>query len=121
MQEGQPDLPGLPYTSKNIVRLPLISIGTWGMDTSSQKGSLASQRSAASQKIKSYLRSFDATTPPGQAIARNLIVNDAVHFTVEQEASICVEKKDGGWSGWCISFASRILYLADRNNQQFAG
>ncbi|CEO60843.1 hypothetical protein PMG11_05348 [Penicillium brasilianum] len=100
-QEGQPDLPGLPYTSKNIVRLPLISIGTWGTDRISQKGCLAGQRSAAFQKIKSYLRSFDATTLPGQGIARNLIVNDAVHFTVEQEASICVEKKDGGWSAIC--------------------
>jgi hypothetical protein len=98
--ERQLDLPGLYSTSRNIIRLPLISIGTWTLDQPLRgRGSLAQQRSIARDKTRSYLKGLGATTPAGQSIVRGVMVNDEAYFTVEQELNICVETKDGGWTG----------------------
>ncbi|KAL2843010.1 hypothetical protein BJX68DRAFT_270336 [Aspergillus pseudodeflectus] len=100
--ERQLDLPGLYSTSRNIIRLPLISIGTWTLDQPLRgRGSLAQQRSIARDKTRSYLKGLGATTPAGQSIVRGVMVNDEAYFTVEQELNICVETKDGGWTALC--------------------
>ncbi|KAL2786268.1 hypothetical protein BJX66DRAFT_313114 [Aspergillus keveii] len=100
--ERQLDLPGLYSTTKNIIRLPLISIGTWTLDQPLRgRGFLVHQRSIAHEKTRSYLKGLGATTPAGQSIVRGIMINDDAYFTVEQELNICVETKDGGWTALC--------------------
>ncbi|KAJ0413771.1 hypothetical protein BJY00DRAFT_296319 [Aspergillus carlsbadensis] len=100
--ERQLDLPGLYSVSRNIIRLPLISIGTWTLDQPLRgRGSLVQQRSIAREKTRSYLKGLGATTSAGQSIVRGVMINDDAYFTVEQELNICVETKDGGWTALC--------------------
>lgn len=98
-REGQFDLPGLPYASRNIVKLPLYTIGMWNIDRPSKRHSIANEWSEVSRGIASYLRSLDVTTMAGQSIVRKITFHDQKHFTVEQEISICIEAKDRGWTG----------------------
>jgi hypothetical protein len=120
-REGQFDQPELPYTSRNIVKLPFYTIGKWNIDRPSKRHSVANEWPEVSRGIASYLRSLDVTTQAGQSIVRKIIFHDQKHFTVEQEISICIEAKDRGWTGWLPPRHGWKCFLTDLTTKRSAG
>lgn len=104
--KNQFDLPGLPSASKNIVKLPLVTIGVQKDLGSLSLDSLEQHRERAFQATQAYTQQMIATAEVGEPIIRNFLIHDENHFTIEQELSICVESRKGGWTGWSpVSFS----------------
>lgn len=113
---GRPDyypLPSLPSYSDNIVKLRYVTIGHRKM-----RGKEANQReidrlrSHGHTGMDRYLhalnQSLDSRTGPGDSIVRDYIVYDLTHFTIEQDISLCVTRKENGWTG---KGASSLLHF----------
>jgi hypothetical protein len=98
--ENQFDLPSLPSASKNIVKLPLVTIGVQKNLGSLSLDSLEQHRERAFHATQAYTKQMNTTAEVGQPIVRSFLICDENHFTIEQELSICIESGKGGWTGW---------------------
>lgn len=86
------DLPGVPSSSHNILRLSVTSIGKrYGTTLGREDGE---------QALATYFREL-GTDPSiiGESLVRNFSVYDDEHFSIEQNISICVVRCGLGWLG----------------------
>jgi len=100
--DEQFDIPGLPSTFTNCVRLPLVTNGVRdGGDTQEQLGGadMAQDRQDASMMIDMHLQKLDRSGHGAQSIVRTLMLHNERYYSLEQEVSICVLRKGGGWIG----------------------
>jgi hypothetical protein len=86
------DLPGLPSSSHNILRLSVTSIG--------KRYGTTLDREDGEQALATYFREL-GTDPSiiGESLVRHFSVYDDEHFSVEQDISICVVRCGLGWLG----------------------
>jgi hypothetical protein len=86
------DLPGLPSSSHNILRLSVTSIG--------KRYGTTLGRDDAAQALATYFQEL-GTDPNivGESLVRNFSVYDDEHFSIEQDISICVVRSGQGWLG----------------------
>lgn len=96
-------MPCLPSASTNFVSLPLFTNVTRGAgagdDGISAGVDLSRDREEVNMKIGTYLRQLERNGGMGQSIIRKVHVQGKKYYSVEQELSIAVEPKSGGWIG----------------------
>lgn len=85
------DLPSLPSSSRNIINLNLISIGGWDSSSSKHQDDI--------KGMQDHFRHLGTTSGVGESIVRRFTWHDEEHFTIEQNASVCVTRKGTGWVG----------------------
>ena len=93
------DLPSLPSSSKNIVQIPIITIGARSDTGVLKRSELQSERRKADLYVREHLRNMDRSAKIGTSIVRRLQILDETYFTCEQEATICVQRREGSWTG----------------------
>jgi hypothetical protein len=119
---GRPDyypLPSLPSYSNNIIKLRYVTIGhrkVRGREANQRE--IDRLRSHGHKGMDRYLhalnQSLHSRTGPGDSIVRDYIVHDLTHFTIEQDISLCVTRKENGWTGKRASFCtSNHVHRAD--------
>ncbi|KAF2170767.1 hypothetical protein M409DRAFT_63836 [Zasmidium cellare ATCC 36951] len=94
------DIPGLPTIFTNCVRLPLMTNGIRdGGEHQEQLGGadMVQDRKDTSMRINMHLQNLDKNDRGGQSIVRKLMLHNKRYFSLEQEVSICVVRKRGGW------------------------
>lgn len=97
-------LPSLPSYSNNIVRLRYVTIGHRKMrGREADQREIDRLRSHGHMAMDRYLhalnQSLDSRSGPGDSIVRDYLVHDLTHFTIEQDISVCVTRKENGWIG----------------------
>ncbi|KAF2120274.1 hypothetical protein BDV96DRAFT_642116 [Lophiotrema nucula] len=83
------DIPVLPSSSENLVKLRITSIGRCSSTTADQyEGKDACYK---------HFQSLGSAGLAGESIVRNFARHDEEHFTIDQQISISVVRKAGGW------------------------
>lgn len=94
---------GLPSASTNFVSLPLVTNATRGGgagdDGMTAGVDLSRDREDVNMIIGMYLRQLERNGGMGQSIIRKVHVHGKKYYSVEQELSISIEPKSGGWTG----------------------
>ncbi len=86
------DLPAPPSSSQNIIHLSVTSIGRRNVATPAKEDGL--------KKLQEYLQNLGTNRAAvGESIVRRFSVHDETHFSIEQQISICVVRRKGGWTG----------------------
>jgi len=97
------DMLGLPSASTNFVSLPLVTNATRGGgagdDGMTAGVDLSRDREDVNMIIGMYLRQLERNGGMGQSIIRKVHVHGKKYYSVEQELSISIEPKSGGWTG----------------------
>jgi hypothetical protein len=92
------DLPALPSSARNIIRLRVTTICTRQVAVNSHDVQLA--RAKETEEVDRYGRHLEARGSPGDSIVRRFSIHNETISTIEQDISICVKKeKSGGWIG----------------------
>jgi len=94
------DLPALPSCSRNILHLRLVTICVRELPWTQTEIEELRREEAAS--VKRYQRRLGENGLVGESVVRNFSVHDASTFTLEQDITICVKRKNGGWVGMYI-------------------
>lgn len=93
------DLPSLPSSSRNIVQIPLVTIGARSDTSVLRRSELESERRKADLDVREYLRDMDRSAEVGSSLVRRLNLLDETYFACEQEVTICVQRREGSWAG----------------------
>ncbi|KAJ5998026.1 hypothetical protein N7522_009686 [Penicillium canescens] len=125
-EEGHFDLPNLPSVSKNIVKIPLMTIGTRNFRDSSAWGEfgdlLEPERRRAFASVRTHLSQMAKAARVGQSIIRKFLIFDEQYFAIEQEVSICVQSRREGWTGVILLDCGRdIKELANESSPWLKG
>ena len=94
------DMPSLPSSSRNIINLKLTSIGRWDVAWSKHQHTI--------EAMQNHFWHLGMITGVGESIIRRFTGHDEEHFTIEQNASICITKKGSGWAGKQCSNCSSL-------------
>ncbi|MCJ1349209.1 hypothetical protein MMC31_007445 [Peltigera leucophlebia] len=86
-----------PFFSSHIIKLPLITIGTRTAPVIQPGEPFQSKREDTCNNVTSFLWDLEKGTAIGQPIVREVSVHDERYFTVEQDVSVHVQHKGGGW------------------------
>ncbi|PTU24354.1 hypothetical protein P175DRAFT_0520282 [Aspergillus ochraceoroseus IBT 24754] len=90
------DTPALPSASRNIITVPITSIG--------QHLGSSLPRSEAPNSLVAYFRGLGVRFNVGESIVRDFSLHDQEHFSIVQNIQICViPRRSSGWSA--------IIYL----------
>jgi hypothetical protein len=86
------DLPGLPSSVPNTIRLPLLSLGKPNVSTCN--------RSQAGSSMRQYLDKLGASPGlVGESIVRRFNAHDGETFSIEQDVTVTVLRRGDGWIG----------------------
>jgi hypothetical protein len=91
------DLPSLPSTSKNIVRLRITNIWTRTVPLSIKE--IAQERIGSKRILEEYQNALVASGRAGDSIIRNYSVHSETLYTIEQDIFFSVKKRNKGWTG----------------------
>lgn len=98
-------LPSLPSASNNIVKLRYVTLGQWDRKATKAAASqdeIDKQRAESAKAMNRYMHQLRlgmvSDLEVGNSIVRDFSVYDEVHFAIEQEISICVNKPSKGWT-----------------------
>ena len=95
--EGTYDLPTLPSSSRNIIRLRITTICSREVPLTQDE--IENSRREEKEAVKKHQRQLGASGLVGESIIRRFSTHGETAFTLEQEVSICVKRKNGGWIG----------------------
>jgi hypothetical protein len=98
------DLPALPSSSSNIVKLKITTIGT--RSTALSITHVQHSRQNELEVVKGYQNQLGANKRVGESIVRKLSNHDETTFTLEQTISCCIKRKKGGFFGTDIVYRS---------------
>ena len=100
------DLPTLPSSSRNIIQLRIITI--CNREVPLTQDQIEESRREETKAVQRHQRQLGASGSVGESIIRRFPTHGETIFTLEQEVSFCVKRKNGGWIG-------RVLTLAYTN------
>lgn len=93
------DIPNIPSASRNIIHLPLTTIVERTDGAIFRNRSFEADRQLDLDRVSSYLRQLDREAQIGRSIVRNWTTLDDKYSSLEQNVSVCVQPKGGGWVG----------------------
>jgi hypothetical protein len=91
------DLPTLPSSSRNIIKLRITTICTREMVLTQEE--VETNRRDEIEAAKKHQRQLGVSGTIGESIIRRFSIHEESAFTLEQEVSFCVKRKNGGWVG----------------------
>lgn len=91
------DLPGLPSTSKNNVRLRVTTICT--RKTPLRPGEIIEERKRSASILENYQNTILGRGRAGDSIIRKYSVHNGTICAIEQDISFCVKKRGKHWTG----------------------
>ncbi|KAF2232580.1 hypothetical protein EV356DRAFT_534509 [Viridothelium virens] len=96
--------PSLPSASSSMVKLRITTIGETrpGGSTSHSQEKLEYFRTRNERSLSAYIETLRSGSGPrlGDSIVRQCSLHDMQHFSIEQDISIYVVKKDASWVGF---------------------
>jgi hypothetical protein len=92
------DEPSLPSDSRDILKLSIPTIGYLD-DTGKMFGDISGTRSLLQQSLRKQVLKNVHDHPVGRPIIRNIYLHDRERFTLLQEVSMCVLKKENAELG----------------------
>jgi len=105
-------LPSLPSYSTHIIKLRYVTIGHRKLrGRGADQREVDHLRSHGHKAMGRYLHALNqdlnSRTGPGNSIVREYLVHDLTHFTIEQDISLCVTRKENGWVGKKFFYVSK--------------
>ncbi len=103
------DLPTLPSSSRNIIYLRIITICS--RDITLTQDQIKENQRNETEAVKKHQRRLGASGLLGESIVRRFFVHEESIFTLEQEISICVKRKNGGWTGMIPVRVRAVVFI----------
>lgn len=91
------DIPALPSFSRNLLQLRVTTIFTRQAAITQQAVQLGRRRSV--EDVRKHQVQLEQNAAVGDSIVRQFSIHNENTFTIEQNISCCVVKKNGGWAG----------------------
>ena len=108
------DLPTLPSSSRNVIQLRIITICS--REVAFTQEQMEESRREEIEAVKKHQRQLGASGSIGESIIRRFSIHGESIFTLEQEVTCCVKRKNGGWVGM-ISHTCRQKNLVTVTDQ----
>ena len=89
------DLPTLPSSSRNVLQLRIVTICT--REVAFTQEQIENSRIEEIKAVKTHQRHLGETA--GESIIRRYSIHGESIFTLEQEVSLCIKRKNGGCVG----------------------
>ena len=91
------DLPTLPSSSRNIIQLRIITICSREVPLTQDQ--IEDSRREETKAVQRHQQHLEANGSVGDSMIRRISTHGETTFTLEQEVSLCVKRKNGGWIG----------------------